>query len=249
VLGPVARVVGKDVTETLLLSIIIGLLQNEFHDVRLGMASHLGLLYEVLGVEGMAKAQITPANSLTLIIQNLFMDSHWRIREKVIEQVPAIAKLIGAETFQSRFEASFLSSLRDSVHSVRESTVKRLKEIADAFGPLWTVDHFLPKLLEMYSQSTSYAYRVTTLQGLPQVSHKMTPDQVMQFIMPVLIKATKDGVANVRFCACQNIMWIAQNHDLGTAAINTVIKPALMDLQQDSDTDVQYFTQCAIAAC
>merc|ERR1712039_220937 len=132
-------------------------------------------------------------------------------------------------------EALFLSSLRDSVHSVRQAAILYLKEIADTFGSQWTVEHLLPKLVEQYSQNAGYANRVTTLHVLPQVSSVMTAEQIMQFIIPLLIKATKDGVPNVRFCACRNIMWMMEHHSLGAVSINTVIKPSLLELEHDSD--------------
>merc|ERR1712039_111558 len=138
-------------------------------------------------------------------------------------------------------EALFLSSLRDSVHSVRQAAIQYLKEIADTFGAQWTVEHLLPKLVEQYSQSSGYANRVTTLHVLPQVSGAMTPDQIMQFIVPLLIKATKDSVPNVRFCACKEIMWMAKHHNLGAVSINNLIKPTLQELEHDSDIAVQYY--------
>merc|ERR1712217_28764 len=175
----------------------------------------MGLICEVLSVDGLV-------HSLLHTIQSLIMDNHWRIRQSVVEQVPKLAKLFGADMFQSKLEALFLSSLRDSVHSVRQAAVQYLKGIADTFGSQWTVEHLLPKLVEQYSQSAGYANRVTTLHVLPQVSGVMTPEQIMQFIVPLLIKPMKDTVPNVRFCACRNIMWMAENHHLDPASINTV---------------------------
>merc|ERR1712007_1350 len=151
--------------------------------------------------------------------------------------------------FQSKLEALFLSSLRDSVHSVRQAAIVHLKEIAETFGAQWTVEHLLPKIVEQYSQSAGYANRVTTLHVLPQVSNVMTADQIVQFIVPLLIKATKDNVPNVRFCPCRTIMWMMENHNLGSVSINTVIKPTLQELEKDSDIDVQYYAQRALAHC
>merc|ERR1711920_853236 len=120
------------------------------------------------------------------------MDNHWRIRQSVVEQVPKLAKLFGPDMFQSKLEALFLSSLRDSVHSVRQAAIQHLKEIADTFGAQWTVEHLLPKLVEQYSQNAGYANRVTTLHVLPQVSGVMTAHQILQSVIPLLIKAMKD---------------------------------------------------------
>merc|ERR1711953_594276 len=142
----------------------------------------------------------------------------------------------------------FLSSLRDSVHSVRATAIDNLKEITMHFGGSWTVEHLLPKIVEQYSQSAGYANRVTTLQVLPQVSYVMTPDQIVQFIVPLLMKAMKDSVPNVRFCACKAIAFFVENNSLDNGSINSVIKPQLHELKQDPDTDVQYFADRALGA-
>jgi|Transcript_4189 serine/threonine-protein phosphatase 2A regulatory subunit A len=242
VLGPVAKILGRDVTQRQLLSLISDLMKDEFHDVRLNMVSHAGLICEVLSVDGLV-------HSLLHTIQNLIMDNHWRIRQSVVEQVPKLAQLFGVDMFQSKLEALFLSSLRDSVHSVRQAAIHHLKEIADTFGSEWTINHLLPKLVEQYSQSHGYANRLTTLHLLPQVSGVMTSDQIVQYMIPLLIRATKDSVPNVRFCACRTIMWMMENHSLGATSINTIIKPTLLDLETDSDMDVQYYAGRAMAQC
>ncbi|CAE8582758.1 unnamed protein product [Polarella glacialis] len=153
------------------------------------------------------------------------------------------------EMFQAKLETIFLSSLRDSVHSVRQAAIQHLKEIADTFGADWTVTHLLPKLVDQYSASVGYANRVTTLHVLPQVSGVMTPELINQYIVPLLIKATKDSVPNVRFCACRTIMWMMEHHNLGSQTIGTVIKPCLLELEHDSDIDVQYYAQRALLLC
>ncbi|CAK9057927.1 unnamed protein product [Durusdinium trenchii] len=242
VLGPVAKALGRDVTQRQLLSLISDLMKDEFHDVRLNIVSHAGLICEVLSVDGLV-------HSLLHTVQNLIMDNHWRIRQSVVEQVPKLSRLFGMEMFQSKLENIFLSSLRDSVHSVRQAAIQHLKDIADTFGSQWTVEHLLPKLVEQYSGSVGYANRVTTLHVLPQVSFVMTPEQLVQCIVPLLVRATKDSVPNVRFCACRTIMWMMEHHNLGAQNINTIIKPCLSELEHDPDIDVQYYAQRALLLC
>jgi len=238
VLGPVAKALGRDVTQRQLLPLISDLMKDEFHDVRLNIVSHAGLLCEVLGVDGLV-------HSLLHTIQSLIMDNHWRIRQSVVEQVPKLAKLFAVDMFQSKLEALFLSSLRDSVHSVRQAAILNLKEIAETFSAQWTVEHLMPKIMEQYSQSAGYANRVTTLQVLPQVSSVMNAAQVGSLIVPLLIKATKDSVPNVRFCACRIIMSTLEQFP----ETSKDIKPTLLELEHDSDSDVQYYAQRALLLC
>lgn len=238
VLGPVAKIVGRDVTQRNLLSMISDLMKDEFHDVRLNIVSRAGLICEVLGVDGLI-------HSLLHTIQSLIMDNHWRIRQSVVQQVPKLAKFFGQEMFSSKLESLFISSLRDSVHSVRKEAIKNLKEIAQTFGAQWTVEHLMPKITDAYSQSAGYANRVTTLEVLPNIAVVMNADQVGSMIVPILQKATKDGVPNVRFCACRKIKEIMDNHQLQPKVLEQ-IKASLTELQNDSDIDVQYYAQMAL---
>jgi len=239
VLGPVSKRLGRDVTQRQLLSLISDLMKDEFHDVRLSMVGHAGLICEVLSVDGLV-------HSLLHTIQSLIMDNHWRIRQSVVEQVPKLAKLFGVDMFQTKLESLFLSSLRDSVHSVRSSAIFHLMEIAETFGAQWTVEHLLPKIVEQYSQNAGYANRVTTLHVLQQVSTVMSADQITQFCLPLLVKATKDSVPNVRVVACQTIKEIMDGNNLGMVPVSSIIKPTLTELQHDPDIDVQYYSQLAV---
>jgi len=125
-----------------------------------------------------------------------------------------------------------------------------LKDIAEVFGSQWTVDHLLPKIVDQYSHNAGYANRVTTLQVLPQVSHVMTADQIVSLIVPLLIKATKDSVPNVRFCACRILAETIEKHNISSQGSTvSMIKAALTELDQDTDVDVKYYAQRALLAC
>lgn len=241
VLGPMIVAVGKQLTQTNILPIMTDLMKDEFHDVRLNAVKHTGLMCETLGMT-------TETQTLLNNIQGLIMDNQWRIRHSVVQQVPKLAGLFGVDMFQSKLEHLFISSLSDSVHSVRNAAIENHKDIATAFGDKWTVEHLLPKLVEQYSQNSGYSHRVTTLNVLPKVSHVLTPQQIVDFAVPLLINATKDTVPNVRFCACQKIKYMVENHNLPANAVNTVIKPALLELNQDPDSDVMYNTEMALKA-
>lgn len=242
VIGPVAQRLGRDITQRLLLSLILDLMKDEFHDVRLNVVQHAGLICQVLGMDVLTHPFFNT-------VQSLIMDNQWRIRHAVVVQVPKLARQFGPEMFQSKLETLFLSSLSDSVHIVRAAAIEHMQEVADTFGAQWIVEHLLPKLLEPYSSSVGFLNRVTILNVLPRVSHVMSADQVVQYILPLLIKATKDVVPNVRFVACQTIQWMLEQHPLGTSPVNSIIKPALQELQQDPDIDVQYYSARAMACC
>jgi serine/threonine-protein phosphatase 2A regulatory subunit A len=241
VIGNVAKTVGRDVTQRQLLPMISDLMKDEYHDVRLSIVSQSGIICDVLGVDGLI-------HSLLHSIQSLIMDNHWRIRQSVVEQVPFLAKLFGVDMYQSKLEALFLSSLRDSVHHVRATAINCIEEIAVSFGSKWVVDRLFPKISEQYSQSAGYANRVTTLQVLPKLATVMRPEEVNDLILPIITKAFKDGVPNVRFCSLRMLLALLQKNRLPKSSI-TGIKSTLADLQTDSDADVQFYAYQVQKAC
>merc|ERR1712232_1206432 len=86
--------------------------------------------------------------------------------------------------------------------------------------------------------SRSYANRVTTLHVLPQMAIVMTNDQIVQFILPLFIKALKDCVPNVRFQACrtiQKMMMESEKYNNFAQHASQVLKGPLEDLRHDSD--------------
>jgi serine/threonine-protein phosphatase 2A regulatory subunit A len=206
------------------------------------MVGHAGLLCEVLSVDGLV-------HNLLSTIQALIMDNHWRIRQSVVEQVPQLAKQFGVDMFQSKLEALFLSSLRDSVHKVRSTAVENIEKISGHFGAQWTVEHLMPKIIDQYQQSAGYANRVTTLNALPKIAVVMSEQQISQYLVSFIAKATKDGVANVRFQACKTFIWLLEKQKFSSKDIDSIIKPALNDVTEDSDGDVQYFAQVALGLC
>lgn len=255
VMGPVVEKAGKDLTARKLLPTIVELMKDEFHDVRLNIVSHAGTICDVLGTD-------TFMTSCLHTIQTLIMDNHWRIRRNVVEQVPKLGKMFGVEMYQQKLEALFISSLKDSVFSVRKEALEQLKQMADHFGPQWTAEHLLPKILDLYggagNNQTGYANRVTTLQALPKLWESLSSESAVGTGIVLVLKALKDSVPNVRFCACKVLIDLLSMKQADNAAAKAAhadliskVKPALLqgELQNDSDSDVQYYAQQALKLC
>jgi serine/threonine-protein phosphatase 2A regulatory subunit A len=243
ILGPVARALGREVTGRILIPQAIDLMKDEFHDVRLNTVKHAGELCRILDHDAQNQNFLSS-------IQALIMDNQWRVRRAVIEQVPELGAQFGQDMFQQKLESLFISSLSDSVHNVRLAAIEKHKEIAQLFGQQWTVSHLVPKLTDQYSQNSGYSHRVTTLLVLSQILHVMTVDQIVQLIVPLLVKATLDTVLNVRFCACQQIeKMLTSRNDIDPSVISGTIKPALENLASSPDSDVSFYSSQALKAC
>jgi len=236
-MGPVAKYLEKDITQRQLLPYVSDLMKDEFHDVRFHIVAQAGLIAKVIGTEQFVL-------SLLPTIQSLIMDNHWRIRQSVVEQVPKLAELFDVDLFQTKLEALFLSSLKDSVQSVRNEAATHLEDIVKLFGEQWTVSHLMPKITEQYGQPSGYANRVTTLNALERIANGLSEAKIEECIVPILTKAMKDGVPNVRFCTCIVVTKLVQR---GKISKDHSIKASLLDLENDSDTDVVYQARLALA--
>jgi serine/threonine-protein phosphatase 2A regulatory subunit A len=235
-LGALATKLGREPTQRSLMKSIEALMQDDCKDVRLNAVEHAATICEVVGVDAM-----TP---LIGILKDLKEDTHWRIRDMVVTQVPKLASLLGEDSFATTFEPLVLDSLKDSVYEVRCATVKQLSEIAKRFGGNWATTHMIPKLINQYSQPSGcgYANRMTTINALGFVSQALNQDQIREFVIPTLLKATKDSVPNVRFRALMHLDQVIGKNP-------SFYRELASELQQcvgDSDCDVQFYAQMAL---
>jgi len=66
-------------------------------------------------------------------------------------------------------------------------------------------------------------------------------------VVPILLKASKDPVPNVRFCVAKLLKKLIPKVD--PQSVMTKIKPRLTEMATDTDKDVQYYAKTALSAC
>jgi serine/threonine-protein phosphatase 2A regulatory subunit A len=235
--GPLASKLGRDLTQKVLLPIVLDLFKDEYHEARLCIVQQAGVICEVLGMDAVA----TVNNSMINALQVLIMDNQWRIRLAVVEQIASLAKQFGVEMFQSKLENVFLSSIDDSVFYVRMRAVEVLRKVAKNFGAAWTVDHLLPKILEHYNSESGFVMRVTVLNTMAKLADVLTPDQIMEHLFPVVMRGASDTVPNVRCQALATLnLWMREpTIGLSPEIIARTLRSELPRLQNDTDGDVQ----------
>ena len=232
-IAPLARSLGKEFTQAHLLPLLLDSVKDDHCTIRYNSTSAISTICEVL--------QDNPAvvTQLVGLLHTLSQDSNWRTRLAVLEQIPPLCKLLGKETFESKLESLFLSFFGDSVSAVREALSVEIGKLVAMQGEEWTLNHFIPKVLSLYSETNSYSSRVAILQTLPRMASVLSSEEdVKRLIVPTVQLACKDGVANVRFVACSVIS------ELVTLRQSVDVEPLL----QDPDADVRYFASQALKA-
>lgn len=152
--------------------------------------------------------------------------------------------------FEDKLLPLFLATYQDQVNAVRMAATRGLQPLAKHLGNAWVRTKLVPKLHELYTaEGSSYLQRITVLYGVQNISTHADHAELAAELLPLLLRATRDPVANVRFVATQIVREaiIAGVYDKGR--IVGEIKPALTPLLADTDVDVKYFAGLALAAC
>eukprot|EP00343_Euplotes_focardii_P006651 CAMPEP_0205821620 /NCGR_PEP_ID=MMETSP0206-20130828/8561_1 /ASSEMBLY_ACC=CAM_ASM_000279 /TAXON_ID=36767 /ORGANISM="Euplotes focardii, Strain TN1" /LENGTH=576 /DNA_ID=CAMNT_0053117239 /DNA_START=6 /DNA_END=1736 /DNA_ORIENTATION=+ len=235
-----AAIVGSEVTNSKLLPILLELIKDEDGDVRLNAGRGLIKLAEVLGNDLLNQNVIDSLSYMT-------KDTQWRVRSAVYDLLSDLGCALGKEAFQRSLKDIFFGFLTDTAASVRNQGIFKLGDLAVSFRNEWVLDEIIPKLLEIYEQDKQgYLYRMCVINAGIEVSKALSKSQINTHIVPVMLKACSDSVANVRITVCKAIKKLMSTTE--GAAVGSNFKSTLTDMLNDSDKDVAHFAYVAESA-
>ncbi len=232
-----APIVGTEATNSRLLPILLELIKDEDGDVRLNVSKGLIKLAEALGNDLLTESVIQSLSQMT-------KDTQWRVRSSVYDLLSDLGAALGKETFQRTLKDIFFGFLTDTAASVRNQGILKLGDLSDSFGSDWVIDEIIPKLNDIYDQDKQgYLYRMCVINAGIEISRCMSKSQINTHIVPIMLKACSDSVANVRITVCKAIKKLVSTSEGASAGSN--FKSTLADLVNDSDKDVKHFATVA----
>jgi serine/threonine-protein phosphatase 2A regulatory subunit A len=221
--------------------LIMQFLRDDAPEVRLKILESLAKVVDTMGAD-LLESTVLPA------LLTLGADALWRVREKVIEQMPLLARALGAAVFEDKLLPLYLSTYQDQVNAVRMAATRCLEPLARHLGAGWVKAKLVPKLQELFAaEGSSYLQRITVLYGVRDLSVHADLAEVATDLLPLLLRATRDDVPNVRFVASQILQDSAGVYD--KARLSAEVRPALAALRNDPDADVKYFASVALERC
>jgi serine/threonine-protein phosphatase 2A regulatory subunit A len=136
--------------------------------------------------------------------------------------------------------------LQDQVYSIREAATINMKRLAEEFGSDWAQTQLVPHILGM-AKNGNYLYRMTVLAALAELAPFVSQDVCINSVLTVVLSAAKDRVPNIKF----NVAQLTQKFVplVGTSVVESTIRPCLLELNSDADTDVRFFAGQALAVC
>jgi len=236
-LGPV---LGKEKSVEMLVPLFVKLLKDDYFDVRLNIISKLEVLQGVIG-----KAAVT--EHIVSEIAVLADDPQWRVRLAICEQVPALAKSLGVDGFDTAklsLTKICMNWLLDNVYSVRKCAAESLAKLVPLFGEAWAGEKLFSQLAIMGSEK-AYLSRLTTLICIAEMATFVSTESATKTLLPIVSKLAKDVVPNVRFKAAQALEKLALKIDKKIVA--SEVKPLLESMKKDADLDVKYYSTAALS--
>ncbi len=89
-----------------------------------------------------------------------------------------------------------------------------------------------------------YLYRMTILVAIGNLAPVVSHEVLCNSMLPVVIACSQDKVPNIKFNVAKMLKQLIPLVD--TSILVETIKPCLLTLSEDTDTDVRYFARQAL---
>ncbi|PWN36191.1 ARM repeat-containing protein [Meira miltonrushii] len=223
-LHEIAKIVGLDAASKDLLPFVSHFLDPKFEqdgEVKMALLENIDVTLCHMHVESGLEAM--------KVIQDLWNDTeifgtgarfpnHWRMREKVISKIPALASKFLLEDDQGILVMLMQSALMDSVSAVRMKGVSTVSGLYHLFAEQDQVlaDGFLGMLVDVSdSDDAGYRARVATLQSIAQLCQSQIQRSSIEMLaMPRLLELSKDEIVDVRLALASLIQLMCSSDQL-----------------------------------
>ena len=228
-----SSLVGIKKTNDFIFPIFLTLIKDENLEIRMTLINNLSELNKVIEINNIIES-IMPS------IKEISANKSWRVRIQIMEIIPVLAKLFNQQIFMNHIFPICITSLTDSVFSIREAACKLFVVIYEDVKN----DEFEKKLLEKLNelcQSTSYLLRNTVLVYIKLFIEKLDNKLYLDFfekkLAGIVLMLSKDKIANVRI-SCGYVWNKIKDVKFKDSRINNEINNVVEILKKDTDSDV-----------
>ena len=229
----ICELIGPKKTNDYIFPIFLTLIKDENIEIRMNLINNLSELNKVIEINNIIESIMPP-------IKEISANKSWRVRIQIMEIVPVLAKLFNQHLFMNNIFPICITSLMDSVFSIREASCKLFVTIYKDLKN----EEFEKKLLEKLNElcmSSSYLLRNTSLVYIKFYIEKLDDKIYLEFfekkLVSIVFNLSKDKIANVRL-NCAFILNKIKNIKFKDNKINEEINNIIEILKTDKDADV-----------
>ena len=220
-------------TNDYILPIFLTLMKDENIEIRMTLINNLSELNKVIEINNIIEI-IMPS------IKEISANKSWRVRLQIMEIIPVLAKLFNQQLFMNHIFPICITSLMDSVFSIREAASKLFVTIYKDVKN----DEFEKKLLEKLNElcnSTSYLLRNTVLVYIKFFIKNLEDKIYFEFfekkLIGIVLMLSKDKIENIRI-SCAFILNKIKDIKFKDNKLNNEINSVVEIFKKDPDTDV-----------
>ena len=229
----ICELIGPKKTNDYIFPVFLTLIKDENIEIRMSLINNLPELNKVIDINNIIESIMPP-------IKEISANKSWRVRIQIMEIIPVLAKLFNQHLFMSNIFPICITSLMDSVFSIREASCKLFVTIYKDVKN----EEFEKKLLEKLNElclSSSYLLRNTALVYIKFYIEKLDDKIYLEFfekkLVGIVFNLSKDKIANVRL-NCAFILNKIKNIKFKDNKINAEINSIIEILKADKDADV-----------
>ena len=229
----ICELIGPKKTNDYIFPVFLTLIKDENIEIRMSLINNLPELNKVIDINNIIESIMPP-------IKEISANKSWRVRIQIMEIVPVLAKLFNQHLLMSNIFPICITSLMDSVFSIREASCKLFVTIYKDVKN----EEFEKKLLEKLNElclSSSYLLRNTVLVYIKFYIEKLDDKIYLEFfekkLVGIVFNLSKDKIANVRL-NCAFILNKIKNIKFKDNKINAEINSIIEILKADKDADV-----------
>ena len=229
----ICDIVGPKKTNEYIFPIFLTLIKDENIEIRMNLINNLSELNKVIEINNIIESIMPP-------IKEISANKSWRVRIQIMDIIPVLAKLFNQHLFMNNIFPICITSLMDSVFSIREESCKLFVTIYKDLKN----EEFEKKLLEKLNElcmSSSYLLRNTSLVYIKFYIEKLDDKIYLEFfekkLVAIVFNLSKDKIANVRL-NCAFILNKIKNIKFKDNKINEEINNIIEILKTDKDADV-----------
>ena len=229
----ICELIGPKKTNEYIFPIFLTLIKDENIEIRMSLINNLSELNKVIDINNIIESIMPP-------IKEISSNKSWRVRIQIMEIIPVLAKLFNQHLFMSNLFPICITSLMDSVFSIREASCKLFVTVYEDTRNGEFEKKLLEKLNEL-CQSSNYLLRNTALIYIKNYIEKIENKIYLEFfekkLAGIVFNLSKDKIANVRL-NCAFILYKIKDIKFNDSKIKGEMNKIIETLKNDKDPDV-----------
>ena len=216
----IAKFVESRFTKEFLLTLIKSLLEDNNDSVKIYAVQSSLEVAKAVDDSAMLRECVLP--SFKTSASNRYS---WRLRFAVAETAAELSKYLELDAIDNEILSIYELLMRDNEPEVRSEAVAKLPFMAKNCTQSLLIEKIIPIIKEQIANDASNHVKGSMAQGICDLSDALSTEQILEHVVPPILKIMQDSSTDVRISLMKNIAKLAKN--MGEEQVEQVIIPEI----------------------